>query len=110
MNEAATMNAYWLNYDRSEKPYVGYDHAVTPLNWGGKRDYATFFSDASSAKLGIVLIPMNPTFQFLSQQKSRITTNVREALPTGTRDVQFGDYITMYESLHKSSNSVVFPT
>lgn len=104
-SEAASMNAYWLNYTRSEKPYVGYDHAVTPLNWGGKRDYATFFSDAASAKLGIVLLPMNPTFQFLSEQKGRISTNVREALANGTRDVQFGDYITMYESLGKNTTN-----
>lgn len=99
-NEAAATNSYWMNFDAQQAPYnQRFGHSLVSLNWGGKRDYATFFSAEPAAMLGILLIPMNPTMIYQSQYGDRIATHVREAIPQGAYSVQFGDYILMYEAL-----------
>ena len=57
--EAATARAYWVEPTRPE----GFQHEVLALNWGGKRDWATWFSAEPSAMLGIQLLPMGPVSQ-----------------------------------------------
>lgn len=99
-NEVATANAYWLHFNTQAQPYgSGYQHPVIALNWGGKREYATFFSQEPNAMLGIQLIPMNPTMGGLRVPADRIRQNIEAALPDGSYDRQFGDYILMYQVL-----------
>ena len=94
--EARSSAAYWLEPDLSS--FTGYVHRIVPLNWGGKRDYATWFSAEPAAKLGILLLPMSPTSTYLAGDPQRIRDNVAEA--TGGRfDQKFGDYIAMYAAL-----------
>ena len=73
---------------------------MVSLNWGGKRDYATWFSPEPSAMLGIQLIPMGPvqTALAVGVDPERIRASVEEATPDGY-DVQFGDYLLMYRAL-----------
>jgi endoglucanase Acf2 len=97
-NEAATAQAYWIGFDQSEPVYDGYEHSVVALNWGSKRDYATWFSAEPNAKLGIQLIPMAPASSYLAGDPERITDNLAEAAPGGY-GVQFGDYLLMYAAL-----------
>lgn len=97
-NEVQSTMAYWLNYDQTKAPYnQNYSHSISPLNWGGKRDYATFFSAEPSAMLGILLIPMNPSMISYSSLGPRIDTLISEAAMTETS--QFSDYILMLDSL-----------
>lgn len=56
--EAQSGHSYWTNFDASEPVYSGYGHKIVALNWGGKRDYATWFSPEPAAMLGILLIPV----------------------------------------------------
>jgi endoglucanase Acf2 len=94
--EAHSSGAYWLQPDLSAFP--GYQHRITVLNWGGKRDYATWFSPEPAAKLGILLLPMSPTSTYLRGDAEAIRANVAEAV--GTRfDQKFGDYLLMYAAL-----------
>lgn len=96
--EAASSTAYWTNPDLSEPEFSGYGHKIVVLNWGGKRDYATWFSPASAAKLGILLLPMSPSSDYLAGDPERIRANVAEA--TGDDfDQKFGDYLLMYAAL-----------
>ncbi len=97
-SEAASASAYWTNFDASDPVYANYQHSVVSLNWGGKRDYSTWFSAAANAKLGIQLIPMSPAAGYLVGDPSRIKKNVAEATPGGY-NVQFGDYLLMYSAL-----------
>ena len=98
-NEAASARSYWLEFDRLAKPYgIGYQKAIVSLNWGAKRDYATFFSSDSAALLGIQLIPMNPSLATVYNNLERTLANVAEALPQANYNKQFGDYILMYKS------------
>ena len=68
------------------------------LNWGGKRDYATWFSPEPAAMLGILVIPMSPASTYLGGDPDRITANVEEATG-GEFDQKFGDYLLMYAAL-----------
>lgn len=98
-NEVASASAYWLEYDKEKAPYnAGYTHEVVSLNWGGKRDYATFFSAEPRAMLGIQLLPMSPSTQYLASYGDRITAQLQEAR-SGAAAGQFDDYLLMYESL-----------
>ena len=94
--EARSSSTDWLEPDLSG--FSGYSHKIVPLNWGGKRDYATWFSDEPAAKLGILLLPMSPTSSYLVGDPERIRANVKEATG-GNFDQKFGDYIAMYSAL-----------
>ena len=98
-NEVASTSAYWMNFDRSQAPYnANFRYSVVALNWGGKRDYSTFFSAEPRAMLGIQLLPMSPTTQYMSQYGERITEQLKEARAESASG-QFDDYLLMYESL-----------
>ena len=96
--EAKSALAYWTNFDTSESVYDGFDHNVASINWGGKRDYATWFSPEPSAMLGILVLPMSPVASYLGVDPERVRTNIGEAAPNGS-DVLFGDYLLMYSAL-----------
>lgn len=97
-SEAQAGLAYWTNFDSSQPVYAGYEHKIVPLNWGGKRDYATWFSPEPAAMLGILVIPMSPSSTYLAGDSRRIEANVAEATG-GTFDQKFGDYLLMYSAL-----------
>ena len=96
--EAASAKAYWTDFPTEAPVYQGYAHGIVGINWGGKRDDATWFSADANAKLGIQLIPMSPVSSYLAGDPERIARNLAEAAPSGV-DVQFGDYLLMYSAL-----------
>jgi endo-1,3(4)-beta-glucanase len=101
-NEVRAASSYWLNFNPNDFPYnQGYTHSLVSLNWGGKRDYATFFSSQPAALLGIQLIPLNPTMLRQLQNNGRIDSQIHEATSSGGYNQQFGDYLLMYTALQK---------
>jgi endoglucanase Acf2 len=96
--EAASALAYWTNFPLEEPMYDGFDHTVTSLVWGGKRDYATWFSPEPSAMLGILVLPMSPVAGYLAADPERIRRNLADSAPNGF-DVMFGDFLLMYSAL-----------
>jgi endo-1,3(4)-beta-glucanase len=94
--EAATARAYWTAPDLPE----GFEHEVVALNWGGKRDWATWFSPEPSAMLGIQLLPLGPAqlTAGLGVDPARIRASVQEAAPDGY-DVMFGGDLLGYLAL-----------
>jgi endoglucanase Acf2 len=97
-SEAASAKANWTNFDTSAAVYAGYAHGVVGINWGGKRDFATWFSPDPNAILGIQLIPMSPASTYLAGDARRIASNIKAAAPGGY-NVSFGDYLLMYSAL-----------
>lgn len=77
-SEAQAARTYWTDFDRSQPVYDGFEHGVVGINWGGKRDYATWFSAEPSAILGIQLIPMSPSSGYLAGDPERILSQVDE--------------------------------
>lgn len=99
MSTEAAAITYWTDLDLEDPVYEGYEQEILTLNWGGKRDYATWFSAEPSAMLGILLIPMGPFADYLATaEPERIRAAVEEAAPGGY-GVQFGDYLLMYRAL-----------
>ncbi|TFB94591.1 glycosyl hydrolase [Cryobacterium sp. HLT2-28] len=96
--EAASALAYWTDFPRDDPVYSGFEHPVSSLVWGGKRDYATWFSPEPSAMLGILVLPMSPVAGYLGGNPDRVRANLADAAPNGF-DVLFGDYLLMYSAL-----------
>jgi endo-1,3(4)-beta-glucanase len=96
--EASSADAYWTNFPLGTAAVEGYKHSVVSQVWGAQRVYSTFFSNANSAKLAIVLLPMSPVAGYLGGDQSRIRLNLRGAAPSGF-DVPFGDQLLMYSAL-----------
>ena len=96
--EADAARRLWLEPDLSGFPE--FDHGIVSLEWGAKRDYATWFSAEPSAMLGIQLIPMAPiAAQYLaSVSPEQRAASIAEAAPQGL-GVQFGDYLLMYSAI-----------
>jgi endoglucanase Acf2 len=97
-HEVAAASAYWTAPPKNSN-FQDYEHQTYGINWGGKRDYATFFSPEPAAIFGIQLIPMPPVMETLRSQKNRIGENLAATLPDGNYSQQFGDYLLMYRSL-----------
>src|SRR5690606_12602532 len=64
--EAASARTYWTDFSLDDPVYDGFEHTITSLNWGGKRDYATWFSAEPAAMLGILVLPMSPVADYLA--------------------------------------------
>jgi len=94
--ESAAARTYWT----APEPVPGFDHEIVSLVWGGKRDYATWFSPEPSAILGIQLLPMGPAQAALATgvDRQRIRDAVTEAGPDGTATT-FGGYLLAYLAL-----------
>lgn len=97
--EAASAKRDWVEPDLSAFPV--FQHSFVSLNWGGKRDSATWFSADPAAKLGIQLIPMSPVAGYLGGDPARIRRNLAEARSAHTG--LFADYLLMYEALEGGS-------
>lgn len=97
--EAQASRAYWTDFDREDPAYDDYDHTITPLNFGGKRDYATWFSAEPAAALAILVIPASPSSDHLAGDPERIRENVAEGVGTRGFQQQYGDYLLMYAAL-----------
>jgi len=79
--------------------YKGFGHTITPLIFGGKRDYATWFSAEPAAALAILLLPVSPSSDQLGGDPDRIKQNVAEATATKGFEQQYGDYLLMYSAM-----------
>lgn len=71
---------------------AGFDAPLFVINWGGKRDYATFFDASPSAALGIELIPLPPVTAFLPSS-DRV-----DDLVAGAPGAALADYIVMLQA------------
>lgn len=97
--EASSARAYWTDFDTSQPVYTGFAHSILPLNFGGKRDYATWFSPEPAALMAILVIPASPSSGHLAGDPDRIAANVKEATANGGFAQTYGDYLLMYSAL-----------
>lgn len=95
-NEANAALTYWLNPDLSSAQFQNYRHQTVGIVWGGKLDYATFFSSKPAAPLGIQLIPMSPGQAYVADNPGSVQRNL--AALSG-QPIQFKDYLLMYRAL-----------
>jgi endo-1,3(4)-beta-glucanase len=95
--EASAARSLWLE---PEDLPAGYDHEIVSLAWGGKRDYATWFSAEPSAILGIQVLPVGPvSLEYLAASPEHVDANVAEAGGESAYSQLLGDYVLMYSAL-----------
>lgn len=107
-NESATARAVWRQQPANIPNAASYTSPLASLNFGGKRTYSTFFSDAPNAKFGIQLITMNP---FMTSQRDDTATArhlVDSSISDNNFNVVLGDYILMYTSLYDKQRALNF--
>ncbi len=95
--ETQTALDYWLDPDMSGFP--AFRHKVIGINWGAKRDYATWFSADPAAILMIQVLPASPSAGYLGAEPDRVSAAVTEAVGSGDYNKQYGDYVLMYSAL-----------
>lgn len=94
--ETAASTAYWTNIDKSIKGYDKFTAPFVSMVWGGKRDYATWFSAAGEAKLAIQVLPLTPASLYLGYDKERVLSNLQSAAPN---PASFKDILIGYLAL-----------
>ncbi|WP_062303155.1 glycosyl hydrolase [Demequina subtropica] len=96
-SEAATR--LWLAPDLSEFPEFA--HGIVAIEWGAKRDYATWFSAEPAAMLGIQIIPGQPAAMdpLAAVPAESIVAAVDEAWGDANLPAMFADYLLMYRAL-----------
>jgi len=95
--ETQTALAYWLAPDMSAFPK--FTHKIIGINWGAKRDYATWFSADPTAILMIQVLPASPSAGYLAASPDRVSAAVAEAVGSGDYNKTYGDYCLMYSAL-----------
>lgn len=98
-NESASATSIWRSVDTQPKGLGQYIGPVVDINWGGKRTYATFFSDDPTTKLGIQLIPLNPLMVNFSNDNLQIGRAITASVHAANYNAPLGDYVLMYLSL-----------
>ncbi len=96
-SEANAARTLWLEPEFLPDEYT---HNIVSLTWGGKRDYATWFSAEPSAILGIQVIPLGPVaLEYIASDPERVAANVEEAGGADAASGALGDYVAMYSAL-----------
>jgi len=99
-NEMAAINNYWFDMDYDIFPKE-YDQTCAALIWGGKFDYATWFSAKPEHTHGIILLPMQSGSLYLGTHPEYVTKNL-ECLAKLTGSETWSDWhetFWMYEAL-----------
>ncbi len=97
-HEINSAQKYWLNTDYLTE--TDYQHPLVSNLWGGKVDYATWFSDRDEAKFIIQFLPMGLNAHYLRDDRDQVQKHIDyldSSLPDGYQDYQ--DYLLMYESI-----------
>jgi endo-1,3(4)-beta-glucanase len=105
-NESASAHAAWRQQPHDITAATNFTSPLTSLNFGGKRTYSTFFSDAPNAKLGIQLIPMNPFMTNMPDDTVAANRLVDTTITNDNFNVALGDYILMYLSQYDGQRAL----
>lgn len=92
-NESVAARSAWREVAAS-----GYTSPIVDINFGGKRVYATFFTDDPVTKLGIQLIPLNPSMTNFANDVG-IADRISHSIQNDNYNVSLGDYVLMYSAL-----------
>jgi endo-1,3(4)-beta-glucanase len=103
--ESSAATSTWLRQTGSAVPSPDYTHPFVSLVWGGKLDFATFFSARPQDLLGIQLIPMSPGQVYLANGGAAAAARNLAAVAPTPADIsgEFGDYLIMYQALTNPS-------
>lgn len=108
--ELTATKAYWFG---ENNPFpAGYNHAIASMVWGGKRDYATWFSGQAMHIHGIQWLPITPASGYLATLPGFTERNneVLRAHPNSATH-EWGDLYTAHLSYFDPEQAVrLIPT
>ncbi len=102
--EAEAARRVYLEPDLS--PFPEFAHPTIGIQWGSKRDFATWFSAEPNAVVGIQLIPSPPMAvdYYSAVAPDRVASALEAARGTGS-GTQFGDYLLMYAATQSPADA-----
>ncbi len=102
--EAEAARRIYLAPDLSAFPQ--YAHGTVGIEWGSKRDFATWFSAEPNAIVGIQLIPSPPAAMdyYSAVAPASVTSAIGAARGKGA-GTQFGDYLLMYQAAQSGADA-----
>lgn len=97
-NEIQGAQYYW--FDKTGIYTEPYKHRIASIVWGGKVDFATWFSDSTNMKYGIQLLPYTPASGYLADMGR--FDDYAEDFTASKGDItkEWGDLFVMWESMY----------
>jgi hypothetical protein len=103
--EVQSAKEYWFGTGGLLTP--PYQHRLASLVWGGKVDFATWFSGKPNAIYGIQLLPITPASQYLGQLPTIDSYLSDLAAAGGTLDGYWGDLLLEWLSFYAPHQALV---
>lgn len=94
---------YWFDIKNIYK--APYDHRLGSIVWGGKVDFATWFSDKTNMKYGIQLLPFTPGSMYLGGLPEFKSYDQDFHKSGGLESAEWGDLFIMWKSFYDSKSS-----
>lgn len=102
--EIASVKEYWFGLNGL---YSGaYQHAIASIVWGGKVDFATWFSSDPNDIYGIQLLPFTPGSAYLGQLPDIAPYFADLQAHGGESNGNWGDLLLMWESYYHPSQAL----
>ena len=98
--ELSAINSYWFDVEDRFFP-AGYERSCAALLWGGKSDYATWFSPEPEHVHGIILLPIHAGSLYLGLYPEYVRRNLEELARLRGSDTwkHWHDILWRYEAL-----------
>lgn len=94
---------YWFDIKNIyTSPYA---HAIATIVWGGKVDFATWFSDKTNMKYGIELLPFTPASGYLGKLEFQKYAD-DFAANGGNQTESWGDLFVMWKSFYAPDQAI----
>jgi len=105
--EASAINAYWFDVE-GRFFHKGYTQSCAALIWGGKTDYATWFSGEPEHIHGIVMLPIQSGSLYLGGYPKYVQRNLQHLAKMRHSDKwkHWHDTLWMYEALHNADKAM----
>ncbi len=103
-SEVVGARYYW--WGESGAYQLPYKHKVATIVWGGKVDFATWFSPETNMKFGIEILPLTPASIYLRTIKNRDEIMSDYVNSGGKIEDSWGDMIVAFESFDDPQKAI----
>jgi endoglucanase Acf2 len=102
--EVQSTYLYWFNKNNLYKE--PYNHAIASIVWGGKVDFATWFSGEANMVYGIQLLPFTPASGYLGNLPNFSKYDNDYHTSGGDETKPWGDLFVMWKSFYQPAEAL----
>ncbi len=95
---------YW--FDKNNLYKEPYNHAIASIVWGGKVDFATWFSGEANMIYGIQLLPFTPASEYLGNLPNFSKYDADYHASGGEEAKPWGDLFVMWKSFYQPEEAL----